>query len=285
MAANPPQKRNCSVYNERHYGSFEIGLTLANHSRVFDESFEFLANLEPADDSLDISDGEIIFPEIPAYDINEDFWSYIYTGDSNAETFLNSLNITFQDCVKIEKDTRNQSECSLWFELRKPRITSSKRHRMSIRQRNFDTLCTEIINPCNFEDLPAKVKEALNHGKKFESRARELYIDVMRLKLRHFVLVHETGLVIQPSLFWLAASPDGPVAYQTSGKKLLLVIKCPHTKRHMSPIDLVQNPNFYVNLENGKPILKKSHSTGYYSQIQLAMELSGFDACDFVVYT
>ena len=27
--------------------------------------------------------------------------------------------------------------------------------------------------------LPAKVKEALNHRKKFESRARELYTDVM----------------------------------------------------------------------------------------------------------
>ena len=53
----------------------------------------------------------------------------------------------------------------------------------------------------------------------------------------------------------------------------------------MSPIDLVQDPNFHVNLENGKPVLKKSHSTGYYSQIQLAMALSGFDTCDFVVYT
>ena len=25
----------------------------------------------------------------------------------------------------------------------------------------------------------------------------------------------------------------------------------------MSPIDLIQDPNFYVNLENGKPVLKK----------------------------
>ena len=75
------------------------------------------------------------------------------------------------------------------------------------------------------------------------------------------------------------------VAYQTSDKKLLLEIKCPHTKRHMSPIDLVQDPNFYVNLENGKSVPKKSHSTGYYSQIQLAMGLSDFDTCDFVVYT
>ena len=160
-----------------------------------------MANLEPADDSPVINDGEIIFPEIPGYKINKDFWSYIYTGDSNEETFLNSLNITFQDCVQIEIDTRNQSDCSLWFALRKPRIASSKCHRTLIRQRNFDTLCTEIINPCDFEDLPVKVKEVLNHGKKFESRARELYIDVMRLKLRHFDLARETGLVIQLSLY------------------------------------------------------------------------------------
>ena len=44
VAVNPPQ-RNCLVYNETHYGNFEIGSTL-----VFDETFEFLANLEPADD-------------------------------------------------------------------------------------------------------------------------------------------------------------------------------------------------------------------------------------------
>ena len=246
VAANLPQ-RNCSVYNETHV-NFEIGSILANHLRVFDETFEFLANLELADDSPVISDGEIKFPEIPAYDINKDFWSYIYTGDSNKKPFLITVHVTFQDCVKSEKDTRNQSDCSLWFELRKPRITSSKGHRIFICQRNFDTLCTEISNPCDFEDLPAKVKEALNHGEKFESRARyiklyirELYIVVMRLKLRHFALVRETGLVIQPSGFWLAASPNGLVAYQTSDKKLLLEMKYPQTKRHMSPIDLVQD--------------------------------------------
>ena len=44
--------------------------------RVFDETFEFLANLEPADDSAVINDSEIILPEIPAYDINKDFSNY-----------------------------------------------------------------------------------------------------------------------------------------------------------------------------------------------------------------
>ena len=86
-------------------------------------------------------------------------------------------------------------------------------------------------------------------GKKSTRRARELYLDEMKLKLRHFVLVRETGLEIQPSLFWfwLAIYPDGLVAYQTSDKKLLLEIKWSHKKRHMSSIDLVQDPNFYVN--------------------------------------
>ena len=92
FAAKPP-RRDCSVYNETHFGNFEICSTLTNH-RVFDETFEFLAYLEPADDSPAISDGEIIFPEIPACSITKDFWSYIYTGDSNEETFLNSLSIT-----------------------------------------------------------------------------------------------------------------------------------------------------------------------------------------------
>ena len=43
-------------------------------------------------------------------------------------------------------------------ELRKPRITSSICRRIFIGQRSLDTLCTEIISPCDFEDLPAKVK-------------------------------------------------------------------------------------------------------------------------------
>ena len=124
VAANLSQ-RILSVCNETHYGNFEIGSTLSNHLCVFDKTSEFLANLEPTDDSLVLSDGEIIFPEILAFDINKCFCIYIFAGDSNEETFLNSLNITFQYSVKNLKYTRNQSHCSLRFELCKPHITSS----------------------------------------------------------------------------------------------------------------------------------------------------------------
>ena len=66
VSANSPQ-RNCSVHNETYYGNFEIGSTLGNQLCVIDGTFEFLVDLEPADDSSPIiSDGEIISPKIPA---------------------------------------------------------------------------------------------------------------------------------------------------------------------------------------------------------------------------
>ena len=45
--------------------------------------------------------------------------------------------------------------------------------------------------------------------KKFEPIARQIYIDITKFKLKHNVSVTETGIVIQPLLYWLAASPDG----------------------------------------------------------------------------
>ncbi len=37
-------------------------------------------------------------------------------------------------------------------------------------------------------------------------------------------------------------------------------------------------------MEDGVPVLKKDHSNGYYSHIQMAMGLSGAPFCDFIVY-
>ena len=112
-----------------------------------------------------ISDRDRMFYEIPAYDVNKDCLSYLYTRDGKEDSFLMLLSITSQNSMKLQKDTRSQSDCSLWFELRKLRITFSACHKIFIPPRNFDTLCTEIINPSDFEDLPPKIREALNHRK------------------------------------------------------------------------------------------------------------------------
>ena len=42
--------------------------------------------------------------------------------------------------------------------------------------------------------------------------ARENYTRYLKFVLKHDINVLETGLVIQPNLSWLAASPDGLVS-------------------------------------------------------------------------
>ena len=47
----------------------------------------------------------------------------------------------------------------------------------------------------------------------------------------------------------------------------------------------MSDKSFYVELIDGKPSLKKKHSNGYCSQIQMALGLSNISFCDFIVYS
>ena len=128
------------------------------------------------------------------------------------EEILQQLQIDNCESLTTENFTISQSEFQEWFEQKKKKqnknkITSSNAHKVLNRQKKFRTLT---------ENLFVKIKkcsnigqETLNHGNKFESTARQIYIDVMKFKLKHNFLVRETSVVIQPLLYWLAASPDG----------------------------------------------------------------------------
>ena len=73
--------------------------------------------------------------------------------------------------------------------------------------------------------------------------------------------------MIQPLLYWLAASPDGLTTDETSTLIFgLIEIKCPFSKRNLHPRDML---NFYVELRDETPHLKEKHSNGYYSLSQL----------------
>ena len=119
------------------------------------------------------------------------------------------------------------------------------------------------------------MEEALQHGKTFEPVARDLYIDVMKYHLNRDVQVRETGIVIQPEFYWLAASPDGLMKdIQNTPATGLLEIKCPKSKRNCTPNELFEDKSFYVGIKNCEPYLKKIHGFGYYTQIQMAYGIS-----------
>ena len=193
------------------------------------------------------------------------------------------LQIQIDNCesLSIEKHTISQSECQEWFEQKKYRITSSNAHKVLIRQKNFETLTENLfVKNKKCSDI---TKEALNHGKKFEPIARQIYIDVMKSKLKHNVSVRETSIVIQPLLYWLAASPDGLITDERATPIFgLIEIKCLISKRNLHPQDMLKDKNFYVELQDGMPHLKEEHSNGYYSQIQIAMGLSQLKFCDLI---
>ena len=69
-------------------------------------------------------------------------------------------------------------------------------------------MCLDFTDPCDFEALSSKTKEVFNHEKKIESRLFERFIEVMRLNLRHFFLINETNLMIQPSQCLSVSPPD-----------------------------------------------------------------------------
>ena len=129
-------------------------------------------------------------------------------------------------------------------------------------------------------------RENMKHGKNCEPIAREKYKNVLFYYLNRDCAVRETGCVIQPALPWLLASPDGLVSDMVTGKPGLIEIKCPKSKCHHNVKDLLADESFYIYRDECSNLqLKKDHPFGYYTQIQMALGLSGLQYTGFVVYT
>eukprot|EP00795_Rhopilema_esculentum_P005817 gene5817-11118_t len=108
----------------------------------------------------------------------------------------------------------------------------SNASKVLIRKRYFEALANQLLNPKTETEL---VKDAFKHGIMYEPVARKQYEEYLKYNLRHDAAVRETGIVVQPYLFWLAASPDGLVSDNTEAGTGLLEIKCPNTKRKSTP--------------------------------------------------
>ena len=108
----------------------------------------------------------------------------------------------------------------------------------------------------------------------------------MKFHLNRNLNVRETGLMLQPKLFCLAANPRGLVSDKSSdgiSKTGLMEIKCPKSKKNIKIFDLLNDQSFYDKDNVGVPVLEKDHPNGYYTQMQMAMELSQIKFCDFIV--
>ena len=95
--------------------------------------------------------------------------------------------------------------------------------------------------------------------------------------------VDKCGFTIHSEKGWLGASPDGRVKGLDSDG--IVEIKCPYSKREVSPEDACGDSSFYCELINSEVRLKQTHAYYHQVQLQLFVGIGLYHWCDFCVYT
>ena len=196
--------------------------------------------------------------------------------------FKQSLQLPLEKIMDIEQHTRNQSHSSLWYSVRRYRLTAS--YFGQIRQRRPTTsahsLVLRILSTSSFSS------PATEWGKDNEQRAIDQYVPQQQKDGKTDLYACSSGFVVSEDHPFLGASPDA-VVYDPSVTSTfgLAELKCPYSSRDMTPVEACSQPAFFctLNSTSGKLQLKKEHP--YHSQVQGQMAITKREWCDFVVYT
>ena len=194
--------------------------------------------------------------------------------------------MTEEEIRKVEHDTRQQKNSSLWYEMRYYRLTAS--FFGSILQRRSDTppdsLVLKILQPKQFSSA------ATEWGNTHESVAIAEYIQYQHSHGHAELIVSPSGFHVSLSHPYLGASPDGAMYDPTNVNQPFgfIEVKCPYTARNITPVETCLLPKFCCTLTKNhhgheQMILPTSHQ--YYAQIQGQMAIGCTPWCDFVVYT
>lgn len=188
----------------------------------------------------------------------------------SVQELITSITMTKEERDCLEKNTREQSDSTLWKMARAGRITASNFHRVFTKVTNLNKnpaldmgpLVNSFLQPSNLNHI-----SHIARGKLLEPAAVKCALDILRdthvnLKSR------SSGLYIHPVYHYIGASPDQILTCDCHGVHLLEV-KCPTI-----PIDSLPY------LSNGK--LKTN--CAYYSQVQGQMEVTGIKSAIFFVY-
>jgi len=166
------------------------------------------------------------------------------------------LDVADEDVVKIETETRGQSNNPMCFTHRKIRMTAShfKDCCMVKTERAAKSLALRLLNPKKIHTA------AMDHGIINEEVAISKYIEYTGIKFK----VEESGLIVSKERPYLAASPD-----RLLKPNVLIEVKCPYTSRN-GMINLVTVPYLYFD-EKGSLCLKPDHQYMYQIQGQLSI--------------
>lgn len=165
---------------------------------------------------------------------------------TDTSSFINSLTLTPDQSILIEKKTQGQSSNNFWLEQRKGRLTASILHEVSKKMneivKNKITKTTPLVakvlgKTSNIDHVPA-----IKYGRAHENTARNLFLALESPKHRNFKVEH-CGLIVKADRPYIAASPDGIVSCLCCTKQVL-EIKCPFSLANKSVVDGWKNLDY-----------------------------------------
>ena len=181
------------------------------------------------------------------------------------------MNMSLYERRRVELVTHKQASQPELYSVRSKRITESKCGKILIQKKKSVSLLRECLYYKHFVNPPKPIA----WGDHFESVAVTKYYSL--IKQAHLnALVEESGFVIHLDKGWLGASPDGLVkgVEATDG---VLEVKCPYSKRDITPGEACSDKNFYCELHNSEIQLKtnshifmKSNCNFMWEQICMA---------------
>ena len=159
--------------------------------------------------------------------------------------FKISLCIPDQKMREIKQSTRDQSQSSLWYSVRRYRITAS--HFGNVYRRLPTTppqsLVLRILEPKQF------FSEATEWGKEHEDIALRKYRQKQQESRHHGLYYCRSGFVISQEHPFLGAS-DAVIHDPTSDNPFgLAEVKSPYSKRHMTPVEAASVTDFCSTVE------------------------------------
>ena len=171
-----------------------------------------------------------------------------------AEDVLDSLSLSEEERLELEKKTRNQSADTLWFTARQHRITGSKCGRVILQKEQTEALLRFAIYPKPFLHIP----KAIQWGKDNEINACATYVKHMQSNGHQGRHTEKAGFMVHPGKCWLGASPDAwvidPSVDCLSG---IAEFKCPFSMAENTVEEMCNDRSFYCCFINGSPRLKK----------------------------
>ena len=181
--------------------------------------------------------------------------------------------------AELEKETRKQAISELWHSEHKLRITASVMKEVCPRRPT--TSCTAFVQK-KINPKPLNTA-AVRYRRTHERDAVSSYLDYHHSR-GVAIELRECGLVVDVSLPWLAASPDGIVIDPTQGEGCLEV-KCPLSCETINVEEACRRKvtTFCLIEQDGYIHLSKSHA--YFYQIQTQMHVTKCKWCDFVVWS